>query len=191
MQALGCSDVAALEFLKHRVGMNDTTTQFYQELLEVDDVHDVLDRHDVKEMDKHKEIAQRGLESSARFVHDFGARVAKTKPAPLKISKKFKGTAALPSRLPIVTTISQAEASKFCPPAGSLWLANFGGSWQAHHPPLARICRSFSKYGEHEAMRLCFVYLWEKHCVLNGLEFNKCPMAGVLDSEPVPGDAVA
>lgn len=91
-----------------------------------------------------------------------------------------------PGRLPIVTEISQKDASRFVPEGGYLWLSNSGGSWQAHFNGYKRISRSFAKYGQHESPRLCYVYLWEKFCEHHAIPTSECPLKGVFDSQPFP-----
>lgn len=98
-----------------------------------------------------------------------------------KRPKKGAAAAPTPQRLPVISQISQAEASRYCPPGGSLWLANFGGSWQAHYWPMPWISRSFKKYGQEMARKLCYEYLWRSHCDISGIPLSQCPLAGIFD----------
>lgn len=114
------------------------------------------------------------------------AQALKTAAAPTttdrrKRAKKADAAAPTPQRLPVIPQISQAGAARYCFPGGSLWLANFGGIWQAHSWPMPRISRSFKKYGQEMALKLCYEYLWRSRCEISGVPLSKCPLAGIFD----------
>lgn len=69
------------------------------------------------------------------------------------------------------------------PPHSSIWRDRMDGAWCSHYPPLPRLSRSWKRYGETEALRLCLLDLWQKHCMVHGIALSDCPLEGLLDSE--------
>lgn len=189
-EVLSCSEDEALEYARHRVGMNDEGSQFHQELLELDDVHEVLDRHDVKAVDQQRTTVANHLDERKRFVEEYGKKMAARPKAKAKRAPRPGSAAArqatLPPRLPPASEIRQADAKLVCPPGGHVWLSHKWGNWQAHYPPCKRVSRSFARYGQQEALRQCIVYLWTKHCEHQGIPEAQCPLAGVFGPE-LPG----
>lgn len=196
MGVLKCTELQVCDALKRRAGMQDFGAMFHSELCELEEVQQVLDRNDLEAFTENKQTAERELHDNKVFLTEVGAKVSRARVAAAKAAAKASSrrkrqqanTPSLPgNRLPAITTIEQKDACKWAPLGGSLWLGKFqGGTWQAHYPPFRRVSRSFVKWGgEREALRLCLIYLWERHCESDGIPFAECPLKwGCLTARP-------
>jgi hypothetical protein len=112
--------------------------------------------------------------------------------APKKKQKKTNVKTEVGGRIPPVHELSQATVKKYIPLGSFIWQdrsSTSGGGWQCHFPPFKRVGRSFNKYGQAEALRLCLVELWEQYCLAQGIPREDCPMKGILDSVALEAEA--
>lgn len=66
MHLLGCDEGTALQHMRHRVANMSMANRLMAEFLEVDDIHDVIDRADKQAVEQHKKSsAARSLASQA------------------------------------------------------------------------------------------------------------------------------
>lgn len=56
MKIRECSAERALQCLGHRLGLNQTSTMFYQELADIDEASEVLDRYGIKKLEETKRV---------------------------------------------------------------------------------------------------------------------------------------
>ena len=83
-------------------------------------------------------------------------------------------------KLPEIGRISHSEAKKLMPPGGQLWQDKDPGGWHSRMPPLKEHARSWSKYGQEEAMFLVVKEAWRQYCYLEGLTPEQCQMEHVF-----------
>lgn len=189
MQVLACGEYEALVHLKHRVAGMSTGNRLMSEFLEVDDIHEVIDRSDKQAIEQHKKSAAATIVSAGDFVSEFSAKVRSYKPVPKQAAKRARkappgsaGSAPAPNRIPLGTHIEQWQAKLFAPFGASVWVDKFAGSWQGHLPPFSRVSRSFRKWTEQGALREVLKSLWQSHCVVEGTPLSECPMKGLFDT---------
>lgn len=188
---LQVDDFQALGFVKHRVANQDAGMQFLQEVAELDEAMEVVDRHDVQAIEAHRKTARKSVDEHKSFVAEFGDRVRKAAPPQPKAKNKSRQRAgvgrgnadAKPDRIPLDIAIPQAEAKLYIPDGSHIWVDKFGGSWQGHLAPFPQVGRSFARHTEDGALRLVIAYLWEKFCLSEGIPKERCPMQGVFPPE--------
>lgn len=185
---LECDRHDALVHLRRRLAIDETSTSFCHELLEVEDVGQVLTREDEDSFKKTKKSAQTTLTDVKAFRCEFyAAAAAETTKRASQAAKVRRKTGSAPAavwRLPLLSEVSQTEAAGFCPPGASIWRDRVDGAWCSHFPPFPRLSRSWRKHGECEALRMCLSDVWQKHCMVSGIALSDCPLKGLLDGEP-------
>lgn len=116
------------------------------------------------------------------------ALVVAARSKPKKGDKKKASAGAVANKcvgkLPIITDIDQKDARNFVPVGGHIWRDRQNGAWCSHFEPFRRFSASFRCYGQAEALRLNYVDLWGKWCLVNGVRRSECPMKGVF----LPGE---
>lgn len=121
--------------------------------MQVDDVHDCLDGHDVRVFQQGQKAATVKQNERQSFKEESGERVERRRSEDLEQPKRKRAKAISGagsseySRLPPLHTISQAEAKRYTLPGGFLWQDRATTGWQAHHPPFSRIGRSIGRHG--------------------------------------------
>jgi hypothetical protein len=161
------------------------------EILQVDEAVQCLDKHDEKEFKREQQNASTAKELSSSFSKEYAAKHAELraraveakgkKPGrkPKQASTSSSSSSSKPTTLP--QQIPMEEAKLFVPPGGLIWPDRKIGAWRAQFPPFSGISRSWGHHGgEHEALKLCIIYLWSKWCEVNGVPHAECPMKGVL-----------
>lgn len=181
--ALGINDEAALAILSQRMAQPSEPTELVQELLQIDEAVQVLDRNDVQSLRREQQSARDAEVQRRSFADQFRAKRAEVKAA-ANPSRKRKASAkadpARPRRLPAqLSELAQSEYKRYLPEGAFLWKSNFNGSWNARLPPFGQVSRSWSKHGEFEALRLVLAGVWYQWCDVNGIEHSACPMEGL------------
>jgi len=183
------SDEETLAIIVFRLGKlrchEDTVAD---EMLELDDADDILDRADKEELKarrgqkKDREVEREGFEKDYRekrkAVHGPARKPeAIVRPRAKAAQRAFR----YPERMR-AGTLTQAELRVACPPGGHIWqMRTSPGGWQCHLPPFPRIARAASLYTDNGAARLCLADLWDNYLLLHDLERKDCPIAGLWD----------
>ncbi len=191
-KALTCSSEKALDCLAKRVADEESDLLFGEELLELDDVHEVLTNEDVRAVkDSQKAMATKFVESK-QFREQFASAAALAAKARGKEAKeaaaggkKIRAKKKPEWRLPLCSQVPQSEAKTYVPDGGSIWVDRGDGAWCSHYPPFKRFSRSWKKWGESEGLRLCLLDMWTKHCMVHGIPHSECPLKGLFDSSPI------
>lgn len=122
---LNITEGEALDLASRRVATTEVQDSFQQELMQVDDVHDCLDRHDVRVFQQEQQASKQKQGERQSFRKEYGEKVEQRrateqpkKKARTNSRNKPTPSSSAPSRLPPLHTISQAEANKYAPPGG-------------------------------------------------------------------------
>lgn len=184
---LGVDIDAALQIARLRMASAEIESRFQAELLEVDDVHDVLDRNDIRVVESRQAVAATAKQQRKAFHSEFAKKVQERKATGQPPKKRARSTgassASRPTKLPPLHEITQKEAKRFLPEGATLWQDRVRGGWHAHFPPWPRVSRSFQRYGQTGALQECYRYVWEKYCLNQGILVSACPMQGLFDAE--------
>eukprot|EP00972_Heterocapsa_arctica_P052655 7749773-Heterocapsa_arctica.AAC.1 len=103
-------------------------------------------------------------------------------------AKKVKPQAKL--CLPAIGRLEHKDVKQYMPPGAKLWQNRNAGTWHCSVPPLLKhTSRSWSRYGQPEALFLVIREAWKLYCIVQGIEPDDCPMNGVYDSLVVAASA--
>lgn len=138
--------------------MNGQSSQLHNELMELEEVQEVIGKHDMETFASQEQVALRVVDEGRSFPRDVGAKVARVRQAQAKVAGKLpkrrvkqqgKSRYKLPGeKLPAVTTLSQADAKLWGPEGCTIWLGKYqGGTWQCQYRGQKRISRSLNKWG--------------------------------------------
>ena len=185
-----CGVQGALQCLKHGLASHADTTEFGDELLELDEVDEVLTMEDQRNM---KDAQKRALEAkhvSEEFIKEYrhAAETLRDEAAEAEKKKKKKpnkADAPPEDRMPLCSTLSHADAKIHVPDGGHIWRNLVTGAWCSHYPPFRRFSVSWS-VGQSESLRRVLRDLWQKYCLVHGIRESECPKKGILDSDPIP-----
>ena len=145
---------------------------------EVDELQDVLERRDEKDVAKEFEDYHQDKEELATVREDFRTKVAKVvkgggKPGgPILNSDGKKYPRSLPKGV-----IEHSTAKILAPPDCFVWRSLTTGAWCGRHPPYGEITRSWAKHGEQQAMILMLREVWTTYLIAKGLTTRQCPIA--------------
>lgn len=170
-------------------------------LMSIDDAVQVIDPSDQQKIKAVQERVKVQRHELATYTKDWQAKPAVVKgSAPELVSVKAKakarkassaGQRVWPDRIP-VGDLTQAELAALTPPNGHIWHDRRSGGWQAHFPPFPRVNRLWHMHGGcRPAAILCLRYLWEKWCIVNGVDQARCPIGdlwscSVASEQPLP-----
>lgn len=174
---LGVSDEEVLDILKHRLASMRNAGKFSEVLLQIEEAVGCLDEND-------RQVAAEAEEVRVKCVKEYGQKreaVRKAGSGGSRKKKTQKSMASLlgysgPAVMPPPSTIDHASTKKYLPPQALIWRSNGSGTWSMKLEPFAQVSRSWAKYGEHEALRLC---------VASGL------VQGVFEEMLFPGGSAA
>lgn len=159
-------------------------------MLDVEDAAQCLDSHDVRKV--HDE--QAAIKSTNQEVKQFRAEYVARRQAAASTSASSSSSRsrrvvaktgplarAYPKKLPPPAQIAHADAKKFVPQGGHIWRGLQSGTWEGHFEGYKRVSRSWSRYGEHQALHLVLKDMWERWHEFNGLPHSACPISGIFD----------
>lgn len=195
--ALCCDLDRALGIVQQRMGVHAMETRWCDDLLEIEEASSLLDRHDGQVLTEQKQRVVQSREEAVAFQRTYAARRASARStpstgrAPKKQAVSAKKLGLRANKIPPIGAIEHADAKAWAPPTASVWRGLVEGTWQGHMPPFGRISRSWSRYGEEEALRLVLVQLWQNYCILQGLSFAECPLQGLLSDGEAGGPLAA
>jgi hypothetical protein len=194
-KVLACGDEEAMGYVKHRLAAADAAkARMCKEILQIEDLDDVMDKQDIKVINQTQATSRAASDEATSFETDYreaaqrirrAREIAAMPKAKAKAKPKAKAAALPPGppmKLPIVTDVPQADAKLYVPIGGSIWIDHQDGYWCSHFKPFQRFSAPFKKFGQAEALRLNYVDLWTKWCLINGYSHADCPMKDVLDS---------
>ena len=185
-------ELDVMHMIKHRVVPKDNS-EFFQNLLECDDVLDIMDRDDKE--DAQKDVAAGNLKEEERksFKEVWKQKKRAVKAAVKKkgkvldpakqLARNWKGLKEFPADVP-----AQAQMKCMTPPGGYIWRANTQRAWAEHFKPYPRISASWLEFGPSESARRVLEQLWRHYPDNEDLPIEACPVKGVFKA-PLPGAA--
>lgn len=196
---LKCPEMEALEIMKVRMGRLASDSRWCEPLLDMGEARECLDRQDEKKASQQQKAAKCAVEEKSDFTKSYiserrrvQATAAASQAKRPKPGRTARPATDRPKQLPCVSSIPHSEAKRYAPEGGFVWRCLTGtGAWEAHFPSFPRISRSWRRYGESEALRLCLVELWTRWCEVNAQDPADCPLAGVLGSPADDGTSAA
>lgn len=184
----GKSDEQILGCMAQRMSTEagDATTSI-QDFLDIEDAMLCVSRQEAEELQRvancsvsRGQVATEFKESYKKLHAKVQASLPKAAGSGAGKKKKKAKTASAPALALPVGELSQAQLKPLVPPGGSLWIGNKSGCWQSHHPPFARVSRSWHVYGHRRAAVLALQDCWEKHLSLKGQGTSACPIVGLF-----------
>jgi hypothetical protein len=183
-EVLGENDeYTVLQLIKHRVVPKDDS-EFFQDMLESDDVLDIMDPDDKE--DARRDIAKGREQETERqsFKAAWKERKSTAKAASKKkgkadaakaFAKTWKGLKQFPENVP-----EQAQMKCMTPRGGYIWRANDQRAWCGHYKPWPRCSASWLEHGPRESARIVIEQLWRFYLDDNDLPLSACPVKGVF-----------
>lgn len=177
----------ALRILRLRMANTEVESRFQEELMQVDHVHDVLDRNDIRVLESRQESVATVRQRRRAFQTEYPKKVQEHKASEGPPRNRARNTAsgsstARPTQLPPIQEISQQDAKKYLPDGATTWQDRVRGGWHALYAPLPRVSRIFQRCGQVGALKECYRYVWEPSCTDKWVPLASCPMAGLFDS---------
>ena len=155
-----------------------------------EDVLDVLDDDDKKDMERLQEQSARAKAASKEFkarLIERAKSIRKSSTSGASKGKRSKkpaspwGDRAYPAAIP-PGALTQAEAKAMAPPSSFIWRGLLGqGSWQGHLKPHSRVSASWHKYGHRGACLHVLASLWTDFLSDHNMGPESCPIPGLLD----------
>jgi hypothetical protein len=183
-KVLGLDDASTCTILQSRMARMKDTGNWSDAIMEIDEAVQVLDENDREEVTKAQKRITDDHEHHAAFASEYKEKVKASKGGDAPPKKRAKKPETFgytgPPRLPAASELSQADGKKYMPPGASLWKAAGSGTWNSKLPPYSQTSRSWAKYGEAEAMRLCIVAAWENFMESRGEDTLHCPVLGIF-----------
>eukprot|EP00971_Amphidinium_carterae_P329474 6461939-Amphidinium_carterae.2 len=184
-QVLDKTDAEVVPILARRLLTLQPDAQMQAELLEVEEAADHLDKSDLQELNKTKDEAKTLAEQFTSFasqLREHSASLAPLPVAPAAKAKKGKTKNAAPAklRLPMTGHIETKDARMYTPPGATIWQSRLDHAWRGKVGEFMSISRSWVRYGETRALYLVVRECWVKHCQLNGIAPENCPVQGVF-----------
>ena len=196
MAVLGISEQEALDICYKRVANLKGKAAFSNQLLQVDEAMQVMDKCDLDAFKREQEAVQTRAHELKSFAEEYiqaKSRLRSANPGAGQAKGKGRGKArtAVPLILPRdLGSIPHSDIKHFVPAGGRLWKSSQHRSWLGHVPPNRITSRAWTKYGEVEALRLVLVAVWQQYCDMNGIRYADCPLKGILDTESSLSDVV-
>lgn len=195
-KVLDLSDDATLTICRTRLATGDFMTMWCEEIEELDEAVELLDRAD------HCKITeQKASLRAAKEHHGYirGAYVkkavelneARTKDQP-KVAKQTRGNRGGAARRDAVLRdlpdwperdVELSRVRAMCPEGGSIWASHRFENWQCHFPPFARKSRAWKKYGYKQALNECLRELWLRWAEVNGKSIRDVPIRNLFPSD--------
>lgn len=155
----------------------------YDDLLELDDAAQFLDKDDCKELQREGEKAK----SQAAVMQEYRAAVLAKRG---RISGVGGGggvgrhRSSRPSgprrRIPQEGVIPHESAKSLSPPGSYIWRALTEGAWCGRLPPNGERSRSWRRHGEREACLQILRILWAQWADSEGLPLSAVPVDGLF-----------
>jgi len=184
MAILKCTLDEAIDIAKKRVSIEVTEDNLCEEeLLDVDEAADCLEKDDVQRVENQKKKLIERKEKVTVYrddiVHLIRQRREEKEGAKHKDKKPKVEKIPMPATLPMEDT----QVAKRCfPPNTLLWKARGTTSWHCRVQNWPELSRSVRKYGESTLSVLASA-AWKDHCEIEGLPWPEgCPYTNVLQS---------
>ena len=186
-------DEELMELCCMRLGSFKDKLQWSDELADIDEAREVLDRNDQSVLETERKAVCTIAEHAEEFKRDYTAKfkvLAKPAAAPKKKGKKTLATPRLPlwpdNKIPL------AEARLFLPRDAQLWSDDRFGNWHGELKPFPRIGRAWKKWGEKGALIEVLRYLWSRWAEKSGKTMAEIPLDGLFpESAPAVGTGAA
>ena len=179
---LGCDAEAANRHLRTRLVSLYPDDMYMQELVEVDEAAQMLEREDQKEVEKEKKTCDSRTTKYKSFAAEYLRAVQTLKKDAPKAKKPRTGDSTGVKKLPADGRIKQADARKLLPPGGKVWKSRDKHAWCARTPPMPTVSRSWDKWTEKGALFRVVQAAWIQHCELEGILPDECEMGGVFNA---------
>lgn len=170
-----------------RLGALQKKAQFSDELAELDEAVEVLDRNDQKKIQGERRAAVVSKLEAEEYHNTFVERrqlAQKKQSADGKKKKQSskRGPAPQMLRLPRWPdhNIDIEHVRTLKPLGTTIWFDRRFGSTQGHCEPFPRIGRSWNKYGAGETVNIVLRDLWTKFLMKSGKDLHECPVQGLF-----------
>lgn len=178
------SDDVVVGGLRHRLSAMDAQMADDEDALNsLDEAVEVLEKRDEKTVAKAKESAQVRAAEVVSFREALKEKAAAVRVASAKAkagAKRQRRAAVRKHKFP-EGRVSHVDAKRLCPPDSFVWRGLNDGAWWGHMPPFKRISRSWSAYGEEEALKIVLRHLWTLHLDTHGLDRESCIWEGLFE----------
>ena len=179
-----CSEDELLAIMRARLGNQAMDLQWSDELYELDEAVEFLEKDDRKLVDEEtKKLNNRKAafdelkETFTSKAKDIGARKAAGAAAAAP-------AAGIARTVKFEFTISHREAARYLPAGASIWRSLADRRWRGHCPPNRRCSSRWGQpvagRSEREALRECLRMLWSQHIALHGLGQDSCAVEGLF-----------
>jgi len=190
-------DHLVLPIVAARLGSSsDFDNTFLDEVLQIDEAIDCLDKAEEKDVRKHQSDAKASKQANSEYLTSYSRKFAKVQAArevavqaaaPKSKARAKPKAMPAPARLPVVLPegeLSQNQIKVLLPPETSVWRANHHHSWMGHCPPFPRVSAPWAQYGHRYAAIRLLRTLWEQWAKLNNKSMpSDCEVQGLFEVE--------
>ena len=183
MHVLKCSEKEAMDIISQRLVQMQAKNDFSQELLDIDEAVNCLEKNDMEEVSKQQSKSVERQMQYDDFVEQYKELKARAAP---KAKAASKGGGAGKDKVVVrklphdLSHISQKDAKLLMPPQSYIWKSRSDGCWHSKVPPFGEVSRSWRRYGEHQSCLLVLREAWKLHLDLNGHPYEDCLIQGLM-----------
>lgn len=156
-------------------------TNYTNDLLQLDEAVQVMDRNDVKQFKEETENGIAAQKEFNNFRNDYKLGKQRIREREKKSSGSRRPRVVARRSLPDLSTIDHKDVKRWIPPNSYALKNNTTGEWIARLKGGASVSRSWGRYGEAEALRLVLRHIWAQHCDQEGLDYGDCPVGGLFE----------
>ena len=180
---LAVSEEQAMVPLRPRMGAYAAREQFSEELANLDEAAELLERNGAKRMHEEKDALQKVRCAESEYKRVFAQKATELRGKVKKERRQSGGGSSKRMRIPSFPphSISIEQARQCLLAGGKLWIGKGEGNWQGHYVPFPRVSRSWARYGELPALMMVLQYLWDKHCEATGCSREDCMVDGLWE----------
>lgn len=182
MEILSLGESEALDILAQRMSMMGSNSKFQVDILGLDDAESVLDFHDRKVVKDEKKSADSDVADCRAFRRAFKDKRKEVRLALAKAKSKAKVKRHPCPPYPSLSAISHESAKRFIPEGTTIWRGHRLGSWHGECKPFKRVSGAPEREGsEKGALLYVLRCLWTGWRILNGVDFDQCPIHGLFE----------
>ena len=183
-------DSDVMSYLAHRlVAKPNLDAAATEILLNIDEAASCLEAEEEKKL-RSEQQHEHEVFANLIDLHDEYRAMRREQKQSKKKSGPNKKTKIETRQLPAsLEMLPQPQLKKYFPPQCSLWKSRTANSWNIRvknwPEQKSRSCRNRT---ETEALRLLVTEAWWQYCVLEGEDFEDCPVTGLLSVEALWGE---
>ena len=189
-------DHSVLPIVAARLGnRRDFDNTFLDEILQIDEALDCLDKAEEKDVRKHQSEGEASKEAASEYLRSYSKKFAKVqaaREAAIQAASKSRARAKpkampAPAHGPVALPageLSQNQIKVLLPPETSVWRANQHHAWMGHCPPFPRVSAPWAQYGHRYAAIRLLRTLWGQWAKLNNKSMpSDCTVQGLFEAE--------